>query len=144
MKTRLWNLVMRIISENFIALSFLDNCSNIHWLILSGCNLTDDSIPQDIGFLSLLKCLDLTDNYFVNLPDNCISKLLKLRKLCSGLYAKEDVQSVIGCDIVDKLCLLQKIQKNIKRTGRRTMMQYLSSLNVFFVGYISQMKFMHL
>jgi len=44
-------------------------------------NLTDESIPSDIGSLSLLQELDLSGNNFVNPPVHCIRNLSMLESL---------------------------------------------------------------
>ncbi|XP_027368535.1 TMV resistance protein N-like [Abrus precatorius] len=58
--------------SRFFALTFLD---------LSYCNLTDNSIVHDLGSLPLLQGLDLSGNYFVNPPAQCITNLSMLETL---------------------------------------------------------------
>ncbi|KAM5585404.1 disease resistance protein Roq1-like [Rosa sericea] len=71
---------------------FFDSCqySSLTSLLLSGCNLGEGAIPDDIGCLYSLHLLDLSENNFVSIPET-ISQLSKLRKLllirCSKLQS---------------------------------------------------------
>ena len=47
-------------------------------LDLSYCNLSDESLPVDLGLLSSLKDLNLSGNNFINLPSSCLANLSKL------------------------------------------------------------------
>ncbi|TXG49055.1 hypothetical protein EZV62_024930 [Acer yangbiense] len=52
-------------------------------LVLSGCNLSERTLPNDLDSLASLEKLDLSRNNFVNLPES-ISRLPKLEILCLG------------------------------------------------------------
>ncbi|PON51854.1 TIR-NBS-LRR-like protein [Parasponia andersonii] len=68
--------------------SFFYYSSSLRSLDLSNCNLTQGAIPYDIGRLSSLQQLNLSENNFVSLP-NSICQLSELRELklyrCSNL-----------------------------------------------------------
>lgn len=60
--------------------SFSIGLSSLTSLILRKCNLTEGAIPEDIGCMSSLQFLDLSENNFMRLPQS-ISQLSKLRVL---------------------------------------------------------------
>ncbi|TXG49516.1 hypothetical protein EZV62_025391 [Acer yangbiense] len=70
-------------NRNFMGLSLpsLAGLSSLKILDLSDCNLTDGALPNDLGSLCSLKELNLSNNYFVNLPES-INQLSKLKILC--------------------------------------------------------------
>ncbi|KAK4276105.1 hypothetical protein QN277_019094 [Acacia crassicarpa] len=59
----------------------LSGLSNLKKLNLSYCNLSDESVANDINDLSSLEHLDLRGNNFVNLPVGFFSNLLKLYRV---------------------------------------------------------------
>ena len=70
-------------NRNFMGLPLpsLAGLFNLTKLDLSDCNLTDGALPNDLGSLCSLKELNLSNNYFVSLPEN-VNQLSKLKILC--------------------------------------------------------------
>ncbi|KAM2363374.1 hypothetical protein ACFX1X_002441 [Malus domestica] len=67
-------------------------------LDLSGHNLCEGAIPNDIGCLSSLVSLNLSGNNFVNLPTS-ISQLSKLENLCLSRCRKLQHLPVLSSDV---------------------------------------------
>jgi Leucine-rich repeat (LRR) protein len=88
-------------------------------LVLNKCNLSEDEILIDLGSLSSLQGLDLSQNNFRNLPD-CISRLPKLQYLyldqCRSLYSivelptNLEVLYAYGCSSMETLSILPDSQ----------------------------------
>lgn len=69
-------------------------------LSLTGCNLSDDTFPRDIGNLSSLKRLDLGGNPICSLPD-CVRGLRGLDHL--GFWSCSSLKSLVGLPGVREL-----------------------------------------
>ncbi|XP_054816800.1 TMV resistance protein N-like isoform X2 [Prosopis cineraria] len=71
--------------------TFIFRIKSLRELDLSGCNIPDGFILEDLGHLSLLRKLDLSGNKFENLPYGCMSSLSNLQFLylnsCSMLLS---------------------------------------------------------
>ncbi|KAI4308564.1 hypothetical protein L6164_031623 [Bauhinia variegata] len=72
-----WMFGRRRVSTG-ILLPPLSSFSFLEELDLSYCDLTDESLPVDLGCLSSLRKLDISGNNFINLPASCIASLSKL------------------------------------------------------------------
>ncbi|KAI9070869.1 hypothetical protein K1719_047170 [Acacia pycnantha] len=77
--TRFFRLTRPSISTGLLLPSSLSCLTNLYFLNLSYCNLSDESLPNDINALSSLMNIRLSGNNFVNLPVGFFSNLLKLR-----------------------------------------------------------------
>ena len=58
--------------ERIDVLPSLSSLCSLEVLGLRSCNLREGALPKDIGFLSSLRSLDLSQNNFVSLPKNII------------------------------------------------------------------------
>ncbi|TXG49520.1 hypothetical protein EZV62_025395 [Acer yangbiense] len=88
-------------NRNFMGLSLpsLAGLFNLTKLDLSDCNLTDGALPNDLGSLCSLTELDLSNNYFVILPEsiNQLSKLKILRvQNCQNLKTLPELPSKLS------------------------------------------------
>ncbi|KAK0591445.1 hypothetical protein LWI29_001969 [Acer saccharum] len=68
-------------SSMCLRLPSLAGLHSLKSLVLSGCNLSEGTLPNDLDSLASLEKLDLSRNNFVNLPES-ISRLPKLEILC--------------------------------------------------------------
>ncbi|KAG5545356.1 hypothetical protein RHGRI_017731 [Rhododendron griersonianum] len=84
------------------------------------CNLSDDAFPTDLGNLSSLRKLNLSNNPITSLPD-CIRGLSGLEILyvnwCTRLRSLEVPQDVLhlqfsGCDSLEKIALRECVIRN--------------------------------
>ncbi|KAI4308571.1 hypothetical protein L6164_031630 [Bauhinia variegata] len=83
-----WNLSLPFLSKfckrpvsTGMMLPAMASFSYLESLNLSYCNLSDESLPAELGFLSSLGELDLSGNNFINLPSRCFANLSKLYSL---------------------------------------------------------------
>ncbi|KAI9114186.1 hypothetical protein K1719_014836 [Acacia pycnantha] len=79
--TRFFRLTRPSIHSGLLLPPSLSGLSNLKELNLSYCNLSDESLPNDINALSSLATLYLSGNNFVNLPVGFFSNLLKLDRV---------------------------------------------------------------
>lgn len=78
----IWSWISPKKNPNSIVLpSSLQGLNSLRTLRLNNCNLSNNTIPKDIGSLISLMELDLRDNSFHSLPSS-ISGLSKLQTLC--------------------------------------------------------------
>lgn len=80
-------------------------------LSLKGCNLSGDSIPNDLGSLYSLRELDLGENSFRSLPS--LSGLLKLWRLnllnCTSLHAVPELPTSLATLLADNCPALERL-----------------------------------
>ncbi|KAK0593474.1 hypothetical protein LWI29_037180 [Acer saccharum] len=80
----LWSYMLpqsRNESSKCLRLPSLAGLHSLKSLVLSGCNLSEETLPNDLDSLASLEQLDLSRNNFVNLPES-INRLPKLEILC--------------------------------------------------------------
>ncbi|KAI9095379.1 hypothetical protein K1719_026413 [Acacia pycnantha] len=98
--TRFFRLTRPSISTGLLLPPSLFGLSNLTSLDLSYCNLSDESVPNDINDLSSLVNLGLGGNNFVNLPVGFFSNLLKLYNVhldhCTRLQSLPGLPSNLG------------------------------------------------
>lgn len=92
--------------------SSLSGLCSLRHLDLGDCNLQEDAIPSDIGFLPSLKKLNLSRNNFVSLPRS-ISQLPKLETLfvehCDQLQALPELPASVDGLYAQNCTSLEKI-----------------------------------
>ncbi|KAG5529749.1 hypothetical protein RHGRI_030210 [Rhododendron griersonianum] len=95
-------------------------------LRLVGCNLSDDAFPMDLGNLSSLRELNLSDNPITSLPD-CIRGITGLKILCvnrctrlRSLVVPQNVLSLFfgGCNSLEKITLLSPALKKMHEMSK--------------------------
>jgi Leucine-rich repeat (LRR) protein len=96
----------------------LSGLSSLTRLSLSNCNLGEGAVPNDIGYLSSLRQLDLSRNKFVSLPTS-IDQLSGLQFLrmedCKMLQSLPELPSnleefrVNGCTSLEKMHFSRKL-----------------------------------
>ncbi|KAI9073091.1 hypothetical protein K1719_044939 [Acacia pycnantha] len=104
-----------------IATRSLSSLSNLKKLNLSYCNLSDESVPNDINDLSSLEILSLSGNNFVSLPVGFFSNLLKLDHVCfnyctrlqllPGLPSNLATIEAIDCPLMEYILESQQLWK---------------------------------
>ncbi|KAL5776124.1 hypothetical protein ACOSP7_009050 [Xanthoceras sorbifolium] len=84
-RSLLWSLILPQRNENSMCLRLppLIGLHSLKNLVLSGCNFSEGTLPNDLDSLPSLEQLDLCRNNFVNLPES-ISRLPKLQLLSLG------------------------------------------------------------
>lgn len=97
--SRLSSRLAPSISQSSTLISSVSGLTSLRKLMLSDCNLSDDTIPMGLERLSFLKKLDLSKNYFSHLPDS-ISHVPNLVKLklddCAMLKAISHLPPSLG------------------------------------------------
>ncbi|KAI4305607.1 hypothetical protein L6164_028964 [Bauhinia variegata] len=104
-------------------------------LDLSYCDLSDESLPPEMGCLSSLIALDLSGNNFTKLPASCIANLTNLRLLtlnsCAGLksmpklppkiewFYRLNCPSLVTWSNQECLSDLQPIQTRSRRSNQK-------------------------
>ncbi|XP_059665561.1 disease resistance protein RUN1-like isoform X2 [Cornus florida] len=101
----------RTLPSTYLQLELLPSLSTLLRLVLRSSNLSEESFPRDIGSLSCLKELDLSDNKFSSIPASLI-QLKKLKRLdlvhCTSLRTLTSLPSSIcyvdahGCKSLER------------------------------------------
>ncbi|KAK0592012.1 hypothetical protein LWI29_011871 [Acer saccharum] len=90
---------------------------NLTKLDLSDCNLTDGALPNDLGSLCSLTVLNLSNNYFVSLPES-INQLSKLKKLCvqncQNLKSLPELPSKLSFVLAEDCPLLEDLSSMLR------------------------------
>ncbi|XP_050257401.1 disease resistance protein RPV1-like isoform X23 [Quercus robur] len=93
-----------------LLLPSLSGLHSLTYLCINDCDLL--SIPDDIGCLSSLECLNLSGNNFVSLPES-MSQLFNLRRLylegCKRLQSLGNVLSTIDSVIANDCSSLERL-----------------------------------
>ncbi|XP_038704788.1 uncharacterized protein LOC120000742 [Tripterygium wilfordii] len=93
----------------------LAGLSSLTTLCLRECNLSDDSIPEDIGTLSQLIVLDLGGNDFCRLPE-CVTRFLAVDK-CRRLQSLPELPkslvelSATDCTLPKRISVVSKLEQ---------------------------------
>uniref|UniRef100_A0A6M2E7E0 Leucine-rich repeat-containing N-terminal plant-type domain-containing protein n=1 Tax=Populus davidiana TaxID=266767 RepID=A0A6M2E7E0_9ROSI len=94
----------------------------IEVLGLRACNLREGVLPEDIGYLSSLRSLDLSQNNFVSLP-KAINQLFKLEMLvledCMMLASLPEVPSKVQIVNLNGCISLETIPDPIKLSSSK-------------------------
>lgn len=122
--TNIWQRLMfplmprKRATSTTLVLPSLSGLSSLTKLDLSNCNLGEGAVPNDIGYLSSLRHLDLSCNKFVSLPTS-IDQLSGLQSLrmedCKMLQSLPqlpsnlEVFSVNGCTSLEKMQFSRKL-----------------------------------
>ncbi|KAI9084094.1 hypothetical protein K1719_033950 [Acacia pycnantha] len=119
--TRFFRLTRPSIDPGLLLPRSLSSLSNLKKLNLSYCNLSDESVPNDINDLSSLEILSLSGNNFVSLPVGFFSNLLKLDHVCfnyctrlqllPGLPSNLATIEAIDCPLMEYILESQQLWK---------------------------------
>ncbi|KAF9670519.1 hypothetical protein SADUNF_Sadunf13G0077500 [Salix dunnii] len=100
----------------------LSGLCSLEELDLRACNLGEGAIPEDIGFLSSLRSLNLSRNNFVSLPES-INRLSRLEKLalkdCVMLESLPEVPLNVQKVKLDGCLRLKEIPNPIKLSSMK-------------------------
>ncbi|KAL3568199.1 hypothetical protein D5086_030850, partial [Populus alba] len=100
----------------------LSGMCSLEVLDLCACNLREGALPEDIGCLSSLKCLDLSRNNFVSLPKS-INQLSGLEMLaledCTMLESLPEVPSRVQTVYLNGCISLKEIPDPIKLSSSK-------------------------
>ena len=108
--------------KRIVALPSLSGLCSLEVLGLSACNLRDGALPEDIGCLSSLRSLDLSQNNFVSLPKS-INQLSELEMLvledCTMLESLPEVPSKVQTINLNGCIRLKEIPDPIKLSSSK-------------------------
>nr|XP_034897718.1 TMV resistance protein N-like [Populus alba] len=100
----------------------LSGLCSLEVLDLCACNLREGALPKDIGFLSSLRSLDLSQNNFVSLPQS-INQLFELEMLvledCTMLESLPEVPSKVQTVKLSGCISLKEIPDPIKLSSSK-------------------------
>uniref|UniRef100_A0A6N2LS57 ADP-ribosyl cyclase/cyclic ADP-ribose hydrolase n=1 Tax=Salix viminalis TaxID=40686 RepID=A0A6N2LS57_SALVM len=100
----------------------LSGLCSLEELDLSACNLGEGAVPEDIGFLSSLRSLNLSKNNFVSLPKS-INQLSRLEKLalkdCMMLESLPEVPLNVQNVKLDGCLRIKEIPDTIKLSSMK-------------------------